>query len=301
MSKESSLSDNAKKIINASSISGQRQLMKYGEFLMKKKQLEQNTKDKEESVDNYVSENIIIKLPFGLEDDNYSNAIRNLIELNKDEILKRYEKDSIAFGNELLKSVQSKNELFLNDFIHIYYGNLLLKDRLEKVNAELGKEKEENKSLQELYNETSAESIQFEENIDNLEISIYRYKLSVYVLLFLNFFSTLILGRYLFLGPDSLYNDTMYVIDTILYLGLVVIYFFDNMFNYAFHMPNSIKFLFFMKGLISYYLFKNKEYGKMVLTEIKNKVNYFASSICKARYGDFFARLKEKMTKPKEE
>ncbi len=289
MTEKSSLSDKSKKIIESASIAGQKQLMQFGESILLKKQIEANRKEKEELIDDYISKNFEIKLPKGLKDDNYNNAIRNLIEANKEDLLKRYEKEVQLFGNELLKTVQSKNDIVIKDFINIYYGYRLLKSRLKKVSEQLVKEKKATLDLQDLYNEDSAAGIEMEDKIENLEYNIHTFKLLIYFLIFVNIFSTVVLGTYLFLGPNALYNDTIYIANCIYSLGVTILSFFDKLFNYIFHLPNSIKFLFLLKGAVSYYLLKNKKdelialqsnYSKNILKNIRDvignlRIKYF--------------------------
>ena len=266
--------ESIQKKINSATFEGQKELIKLGETRIIQHQIEDIRKIKEDETNNYIVDLELI-IPKNIKFESYTNTMRMFKEENKDFVTK-YEcktvtTDLINFGNEPTTVVKFNKEMVLDDLVHLYYGFKLAKLNIKKLEKEVEIEKESHKDTQESYNDLSKESINLEEELEDLDNRFNTYKENTIFLFCINIIIILTLGVYLFFGPSKLYNDILFINYELYNFILKIIITFDSSLTYIFDLPNFVK-------LVNLSLLCGVMYLHNKIKE-KDLYNYYSSKI----------------------
>ena len=239
-------------------LSKQKQLIDLGEVIQKRKQIETLRLEKKEKVDEYISQNLNIKIPEDAKNDNYHNMLRNTLDENKD-LLEKYKLKNENQLGTFTGVVEKFNEDELkNDLVNLYYGYKLTKLFLKLKEKDLEKSKEIEKEIKVDYDNLVKESCDTEEDLDVANITISNLKKLIVFLTVTFFLTNILLLYYVYQGPEVMHsniNYTIYVIkEQIILLSTLVNVSLDFIFNnLILGIPNVYKLILTFVG---YYFFK---------------------------------------------
>ena len=290
----------ADKIFMKSSLEGQKQLMKFGESLAIKKQIDDNRIEKDKKISEYI-EIINISIPEGLKNQNYQNSIRDFKELNAN----FSDKYKIGFEMGIANYQKLDQDKINDDILHLFYGYKLKETFRKRLEKELEAEKKSHEVTQKSFNDLAIESNDLEDTIDKLQNYNFYLINGIYILLFLLISSNMILSFYLFFGPERLYNDTLVVIFNmkylfLLFMSLIVKTIDFILYPFIYGSEHFKALCFTIIGLISIITYK---YNMSFLDMIKG-VKYFISTksinfvtMSKDKISVFYSKVKKKFLK----
>ena len=222
-------------ILKASSIEGQKQLMKFGENMALNKQIEEIRNEKEEKLQEYITNmEDILEIPKALKKESYSNSIRNFCDVNSNFVKERYYKNNIDnklnstnFSSTNFGQVNCIDEkLILNDIVNLYYAFRLKEIFRKRLLSEIDKDKKQLKSFKEDYNDLVKENNSLEDSIELYEKNIFKIRILMYVLIITNIITGTLFSFYINRGSSLLYEDFIkfsIALKDVLYLFLKII------------------------------------------------------------------------------
>lgn len=273
---------------NISTLEGQKQLLDLGKQIQNLENIETLRKEKIRSIDTYILQNIRIELPEGIKNDNYSNSVRNIMEINKDKIISiknddiKPDESGLIFG---LSTKKIDEEKIKNDIINLYYGYRLNKYFIKKLESKLDEEKKFFKDLQQSYIDVSKESVVNEEYIDKLEKKLNDgLKLGTGLISLLSFLNV-IFYYYIYKGPVKLNNDFYNLFISIVNFVISIYNIFNFTVDIVFGIPNILKVSIIFLGYWSYHNYdyvisKKIEFFKSIEGWKNN--NQYVESICES-------------------
>ena len=250
-------------------LSKQKQLIDLGEVIQKRKQIETLRLEKKEKVDEYIAQNLNIKIPEDAKNDNYHNMLRNTLDENKD-LLEKYKLKNENQLGTFTGVVEKFNEDELkNDLVNLYYGYKLTKLFLKLKEKDLEISKKSEKDIQEEYDSLVEESTKIEDENDKSFNQIENLTMLLVGLVFSHILSSLILLYYVYNGPDLMHSNFNMVYGFLEGQFINLISIINSSFDIILHLvifgiPNVYKLII---SAIGYYFYKNYEVSKNVMNK----------------------------------
>jgi hypothetical protein len=275
-----------------SSIEGQNQLMKFGESLAIQKQVDERRLDKDKKISEYIQD-IGIKLPEGLKNQDYINSMRDFCESNKT-FTEKYR--TVQTFVTSVKEFDEKK--VLDDLMNLFYGYKLKEQFRKKIEKDLEKEKESHNKTQENYNDLAIESNEHEDNIEKLEYTKYKYECIIIVTVSCLIISNLILTIYLYRGPTSLYEDTLSLFRNIGYFTYLCWSFLKSIIDFSISLytdvPESVRCIYVITILTMYISIYKYDISFSMFLEKFKEIIYKMNIVSRERFFNFKNYIKNK-------